>query len=167
MRTIQILGGSILGRCVQITALLVLASCGRDAKDVTREEVLALPGLELPRSTVAGYWHEVARIPCDGGPEFVPEDPIAEMYFSFDGVSAGVITLTWEPFETYQDFHGDYQLDLETKTMALSNVEGNYVPPDLQTSGQYEIIDEQLVLKMWLGTSSVAKTPRACGHRFR
>jgi hypothetical protein len=110
-----------------------------------------------------GFWHEVARIPCGGGPEFVPSDPIGELYFTASG-QAGV---TWNPFEAYVDYTGDYVADLDAGTLSISGIGGNYVPDDVDGEGLFAFEGEELVLEdMWLGSSQESADPPACGHRF-
>ncbi|WP_219908006.1 hypothetical protein, partial [Enhygromyxa salina] len=118
---------------------------------------------EPPVSPVVGYWHEVGRFPCDGGPEFVPEDPIRDFHISIRSFE-----LTWRPFESYVDYIGKYTVDDERKTLTLEGLNGNYVPNDVDPSGTYEIDGDTLVLRdMWLGASKRGKGTSGCGHRFR
>lgn len=110
-----------------------------------------------------GSWHEVGRIPCDNSPEFVPDDPINELYFT----AAGEIGVTWMPFEVYIDYVGDYVADLDTGALSISNVSGNYVPGDIDGEGLFSFEGDELVLQdMWLGSSQGSMDPPACGHRF-
>jgi hypothetical protein len=114
-------------------------------------------------SPIVGYWRETARIPCDGGPAFVPEDPIRE----FVVWAAGAIRVTWRPFETYHDYHGDYQLDLDKQLINISNLDGNYVPTDIDHRGRFVMQKHTLILEdMWLGSSRDGRQPPACGRRF-
>ena len=129
-----------------------------------RPALPVVPSKTNPIETpLSGWWFEVARIPCDGGPEFTPDDPIHE----FIVWQVGSFRVTWRPFETYVDFHGDYQLDLDDGRIRLSALAGCYVPPDVDKEGVFEMDGEELVLKnLWLGSSRRSKDPPACGHRF-
>ena len=115
-------------------------------------------------SPVVGYWRETARIPCDGSPEYVPVDPIREFFVW----AAGSFRLTWEPFETYHDFHGSYRLDLDNALIHITEIDGNYLPVDLDPRGRFGGTNNTLVLEgMWLGSSrNAVGQPPACGHRF-
>jgi hypothetical protein len=117
-------------------------------------------------SPVVGRWREIARIPCDGDPEYVPDDPILEFIVS----AAGSFSLTWVPFETYHDFRGNYRLDPDNALIHLSNLDGNYVPVDLDPRGRFVGTRPRTTLLlegMWLGSSRDAVgQPPACGHRF-
>jgi hypothetical protein len=114
-------------------------------------------------SPIVGYWRETARIPCNGGPAFVPDDPIRE--FVID--ATGVIRITWDPFETYHDYHGDYQLDLDKQLINISNLDGNYVPTDVDHRGRFVTKKRTLILEdMWLGSPRNGREPSACGHHF-
>lgn len=129
------------------------------------------------RSPVDGEWREVARIPCDGGEEFVPLDPIGELILLGD-----FIRLTWDAFETNVDYRGSYKFDADAGTITLYDLEGSDVPNDVDGSGRFEITtglwqspmrkepveSQMLVLRdMWLGTSHNNQGQgAACGHRF-
>ncbi len=112
-----------------------------------------------------GFWREVGRIPCGGGPEFVPIDPINELFFT----ASGSLGVTWTPFEIYIDYTADYVADLDTGTLSLANasIGGNYVPADIDGEGLFSFEGDELVLEdMWLGSSQGSMDPPACGHRF-
>ena len=88
-----------------------------------------------------------------------------ELIFRADGS----MSATWMPFEIYKDYWGNYSIDLESGTFELSGVSGNYVPPDLDPSGSFEIDENgSLILKdIWLGSYRWGeKSPPNCGHRF-
>ncbi|MFV8749638.1 hypothetical protein ACNOYE_03690 [Nannocystaceae bacterium ST9] len=110
-----------------------------------------------------GYWHEVARIPCGGGPEFAPSDPINELYFT----AAGEVGVTWTPFEVYVDYTADYVAALDAGTLSITDPGGNYVPGDIDGEGLFSLVGGELVLEdMWLGSSQGSVEPPGCGHRF-
>ena len=110
-----------------------------------------------------GTYSEVARIPCDDGPEFVPSDPIRELRFWANGS----FEVTWEPFEIYVDYWGDYVHDLDTGALTMTPTGGNYVPDDVEGAGTVSFEANQIVMTdMWLGTSQNPVEPAGCGHRF-
>jgi hypothetical protein len=110
-----------------------------------------------------GFWHEVTRIPCGGGEEFVPSDPINEIYLT----ASGEIGVTWMPFEVYIDYTGDYVADLDAGTLSVVVLGGNYVPDDIDGEGLFSFDGDVLVLEdMWLGSSQGSEDPPGCGHRF-
>jgi len=114
---------------------------------------------------LVGNWREAAQLPCSGSGEKLPAEPMWELIFRADGSMSG----TWKPFEIYKDYWGKYRYDLQSGMFELSEVSGNYVPPDLDPSGSFEIDKNgDLILKdMWLGGYQWGeKTPPNCGHRF-
>lgn len=115
-------------------------------------------------SALVGYWRETKRIPCGGGRPYVPIDPIRE----FVVWAAGGVGVTWRPFENHHDYHGDYQLDSGQQLVHFTNLQGSYVPRDIDPRGQFVRRGNTLILKdMWLGSSSDALgQPPACGHHF-
>jgi len=60
------------------------------------------------------------------GTSFVPVHLIEELVFDADGT----FTVTWFPFEVYKDYWGPYTYDLETGSIHLTALDGNYIPPD-------------------------------------
>jgi hypothetical protein len=111
-----------------------------------------------------GYYTEVARIPCGGGPEFQPSDPIGELVFT----ASGEIRVTWTPFEIYVDYWGTYTHDLDTSALSILPTGGNYLPDDIDGEGSFSFEGDELVLHdIWLGTSQSPVEPTACGHRFQ
>jgi len=112
---------------------------------------------------LVGYWREAARLPCGGGPEIDPPDRINELVFHADGR----IQVTWNPFEIYVDYWGQYQYEVGSGALTITGVAGNYVPTDLDGDGTATVTGTDLVLAdMWLGTSSTGTGAPACGHRF-
>lgn len=102
-----------------------------------------------------GNWHEAAQIPCDGGPEIAPAQPIGELAF----FAGGEINVTWTPFEVYVDYWGHYELDLDAGTLTFGGIGGNYVPTDIDGEGRLELKDGDLLLEdMWLGSPQGATT---------
>jgi len=110
-----------------------------------------------------GTRSEVAQLPCDGGDERVPAEPIRELLF----FSNGRFNVTWEPFELYVDYWGDYTFDPETSALSMTITGGNYVPDDFDGEGNVTFESGQVVLRdMWLGSPQNGGSGPACGHRF-
>ncbi|MEO7177555.1 MAG: hypothetical protein ABIW83_01810 [Allosphingosinicella sp.] len=62
-------------------------------------------------------------------------------------------SVTFQPFETYQDYWGSYTFDPATKRIRLTVAGGNFVPPDLDLEGEAELVDGRLRLKgLFLGS---------------
>jgi hypothetical protein len=111
-----------------------------------------------------GHWGEEAQFVCDSEEEVPPEEPIRELAFQADGT----FSVTWMPFEVYEDYWGTYEYDLVEGTLDLVVSGGNYVPDDVDGSGSFSF-DEQgrLVLPdIWLGSRHGGTAPTNCGHRF-
>jgi hypothetical protein len=113
---------------------------------------------------LVGQWHEDSQLACEGGEEIVPEEPILEMVFRADGT----FSVTWYPFEVYEDYWGTYTYDPAAGTLTFEVENGNYVPDDLDLSGTFALDEQgQLILgDMWLGTPMDSDAPVGCGHRF-
>lgn len=62
-------------------------------------------------------------------------------------------SVTFTPFETYQDYWGTYSFDPATKAIRLKVEGGNFVPPGLDLEGEAELTEGRLRLKgMFLGS---------------
>lgn len=62
-------------------------------------------------------------------------------------------SVTFTPFESYQDYWGSYSFDPATKQLRLKVEGGNFVPPHLDLEGEAELADGRLRLKdMFLGS---------------
>ncbi len=142
------------------TTFMITADVQDGLATVTGEVFVYVPELH----PLIGLYTEVARIPCGGGPEFVPSDPIGELVFT----ASGEARVTWTPFEVYVDYWADYTHDLDTSALSIMPTGGNYVPDDVDGEGSFEFQGEELVLHdIWLGTSQNPVEPAACGHRFQ
>jgi hypothetical protein len=113
---------------------------------------------------MVGIWHEVGQTPCEGGAETLPAPGIGELWFKANGE----VLVTWQPFEVYVDYWGTYTFDLATGAISIAVDGGNYVPPDVDGEGTFEISgDGSLVLSdMWLGSAQDFMGEPACGQRF-
>lgn len=115
------------------------------------------------RNPLRGYRSEVMQIPCDGSDERPPIFPIRELVFH----TYGVFEVTWEPFELYVDYWGNYVFDLDTGALSMTITGGNYVPTDFDGDGYVTFEGDQIVLHdIWLGSPRDGYNPGACGHRF-
>jgi len=81
----------------------------------------------------------------------------------------GTYDVTWDPFEAYRDYWGDYTFDLNTGEISLTQTGGNYVPADVDGEGSFQLdASGDLILEsIWLGTSMDGTEAVSCGHRFR
>lgn len=110
-----------------------------------------------------GVWREVDRQLCT-------EDTFTEsgvLIYEFIIAANGRFSVSWEPFEVYVDYVGEYTIDGENLT--LDDEPYNYNPFDFQGNGMWYVDDEgRLVLDgIWLGTSPFGgDDPPACAHRF-
>ena len=101
---------------------------------------------------LAGTWHETGRIPCgDKSPNRIVavKDGIRE----FEVNAVGTFSVTWHPFESYRDYWGGYQFDLDKRTVSFSIKSGNRFPIGFIGEGTYAVQpDGTLVLQdLWLG----------------
>jgi len=111
-----------------------------------------------------GKWMEKAQTTCDSSVEVVSSTPIGELDFRKDGT----FSVTWHPFETYRDYWGDYEYNLQSGVIELNVTGGNYIPQRLDTSGKI-LIDgsEKLILKgVWLGHPQRSQDSINCGYIF-
>ena len=121
-------------------------------------------GSDLTESIV-GSWHEEARFDCATGAELPAEPaPIGEIVFT----DVGTFSVTWTPFEWYEDYEGAYVVDSEAGTIEMTVMGSNYLPADTDLAGSYYIDGEgKLVLEdIWFGTDANATATPACGHRL-
>jgi len=113
---------------------------------------------------LAGIRTEEVQFGCGTEEEIVPEEPIGELRFRADGT----FSVTWAPFEIYQDYWGTYEYDPAQGTLDLVVTGGNYIPDDVDGTGLFSFDEEgRLILSdMWLGSPHDATGPANCGHRF-
>jgi hypothetical protein len=89
-------------------------------------------------------------------------EPVRELEFRPENR----FSVTFMPFETYQDYWGSYDFDSATKRLKLTVEGGNFVPPSLDLEGEAELSDGRLRLKdLFLGSRDGA--PRSgCTYVF-
>lgn len=154
-------------------------SVGTEVEDGTRIEVRAssLMGLRTIQEEVTvfsrdsnpliGTWQEVGQIGCESGDEMRVEMPIRELIFSSDGS----LRVTWNPFEAYVDYAGQYRL-LGDGGIRIAPRRINYLPPDFEGEGDFQIDEEgRLILEgVWLGRpagfAAGQSSHARCGHIF-
>jgi hypothetical protein len=138
----------------------------------TRFEVTATIGSTTLRTTISvpqppddprlvGHWHEIRRVDCDGSP-ITGFDTIGDLQLDADGA----LQATWQPFERYVDYWGQFQADQETGAFTFEISGGNVVPTDPDRSGTYTIESGELHFRdLYFGTHDGPPTP-ACEHVF-
>jgi hypothetical protein len=100
---------------------------------VVAKDEIVLTGRYTQRSLEGCHAHEPVR-----ELEFRPENRFS---------------VTFMPFETYQDYWGSYSFDPATKQIRLKVEGGNFVPPSLDLEGEAELVEGRLTLKgIFLGS---------------
>jgi hypothetical protein len=105
---------------------------------------------------LTGHWAQRGLEGCTA-----PE-PVRELVFAPENR----FSVTFMPFETYQDYWGTYRFDPATKRLSLTVEGGNFVPPNLDLDGEAELADGRLRLTgLYLGSRDGA--PRSgCAYVF-
>lgn len=70
-----------------------------------------------------------------------PGSHIEELIFSADGT----FSVTWQPFESYKDFWGEYDFEAETGQLDFDAKAGNFIPSDVK-DGKIKLSDTSLNL---------------------
>lgn len=113
-------------------------------------------------SPLVGTWREVGQLTC-GGQEIEPSAPFEELIFHANGR----FSLTWFPFELYQDYWGTYHYRPETGDLTLTIEGGNYLPDGTDMNGRavFPTIDRLRLEELFLGypLNHDSETP-VCGH---
>ncbi|HEU4557392.1 MAG TPA: hypothetical protein VFS20_06060 [Longimicrobium sp.] len=136
------------------TQFLVHAVVGRDT---ARQIVYVVDPRPNP---LAGTWGETAPARCT--PAAGGLEPVRELVFRRNGR----FTVTFMPFETYNDYWGRYTYDHATGALKMQIERGNRVPPDADLEGTARVVDKHLVLEgMWLGQPT-SEQPRTCTYTF-
>ncbi|HRD28177.1 MAG TPA: hypothetical protein PLO65_07750 [Caulobacter sp.] len=76
---------------------------------------------------LTGFWKEVGDADCPLG-----SPSIMELHF----LPGGKFELTWQPFERYVDYWGDYSFDPGTGAVTFRPTGGNHVPGDADWEGR-------------------------------
>jgi hypothetical protein len=114
-----------------------------------------------------GRWQEVAQVPCAGaaaGAAAAKPLLIQELELHPDGT----FSVTWQPFERYQDYWGDYRVEGVDGGLRLTVSGGNHVPEELDLDGtlRLDAAGEMTFEGIFLGKRT-DEAPVVCGHRFR
>jgi len=113
---------------------------------------------------IIGIWTEDMQFSCENFSQVAPLTPIEEIQFEDDGTFG----VTWEAFETYVDYWGNYTYDETAGTLVLEVTGGNYTPPDLDLDGTITIDDENRIIlaDFWFGSKKGEAEDALCGHRL-
>jgi hypothetical protein len=85
-----------------------------------------------------GNWTQVSELACDGGFPFPTFTPIVSLTFNGDRT----FSVTWTPFEVYQDYWGFYAFDQPPGHLTMGIRHGNYVPDSFVGDGTYTITEK-------------------------
>jgi hypothetical protein len=133
----------------------VRAVMGRDT--AVREVHVVDPRL-VP---VVGTWQQAQAAECASG-RLLRLERVRELVFRRDGR----FTVTFTPFETYNDYWGRYTWDAATRALSMWFEGGNRVPEGLDLNGTAHVANGGLELKdMWLGQPN-STTPEVCTYVF-
>ncbi|KCZ57110.1 hypothetical protein [Hyphomonas chukchiensis] len=116
--------------------------------------------IDLPAGAgpLVGTWRQRA--------EDCPQaEPVREFVFQAEGQ----FSVTWAPFESYQDYWGTYAFDPESERLVLQVEAGNHIPSDTELAGKVDLAGDVLDLgELFLGTPPALLRPacRAPFHRF-
>ena len=133
----------------------ISARIGRDT--VSAEFVV----VDADAMVLTGYWTEVGDAECP-----VSAVPLRELHLK----AGGQFEVTWQPFETYVDYWGDYQFDPATGAISFTPTGGNYRPTDADLTGRAVIGADGLLRlsDLFFGSSrSGGASPSACGLVFK
>lgn len=117
-------------------------------------------GVVVPANVpLAGTWHEVERLACDGGAQQTSQ-PVNELVLTADGA----FQVTWVPFERYVDYWGTWSTGASA-AFSLVRTGGNAAPVGFDGEGRWALDGGRLTLtELFLGTSGPGEP--ACGHVF-
>ena len=116
---------------------------------------LVLNVYEAKANPLIGFWVQEKDETCE------PGSRIRELIFNADGT----FSATWMPFETYKDYWGEYEYDLETSVLTLKPRRGNHIP-DTVKSGKIKLENGTLtpLEGMSFGTNGQGKS---CSSPFK
>jgi hypothetical protein len=138
--------------------LTITYRVGRNAQSVRR----SVPIVAKDAFVLTGRRSQKAVEGCPG------LDPIGELEFTADGRFA----VTWQPFETYQDYWGTYRLDPGTGALSMTVDGGNNKPGGLDLEGKVRItpggalVLEDMYLGQPSGRGAFLPEPGACRYTF-
>jgi len=147
-------GGAVVGNTFEVRATL------GDGREVAEQVSIVQRG----EGSLVGTFHEVARVPCGGGAEAPPANPVLLLRF-FGG---GRFHLAFVPFEARYDYEGSYTHDAESGALSMEARELNYLPQDVELEGTVIFDgDSRIRLRdMWLGSSPANSETPSCEHVF-
>ena len=91
---------------------------------------------------LVGIWRQ-------DGSDCPPESAVRELVFS----GAGVMSVTWTPFETYKDYWADYTFDPASGAFSFDVDGGNQIPEDIISEGAARLEGDRLIFDgVFLGT---------------
>jgi hypothetical protein len=111
---------------------------------------------------LVGQWMQIA-VPCKQRKQ--PAELIEEVIFGRDNH----FSVTWKPFETYEDYWGRYTYDSRSHAVSMTIEGGNNIPSDTRLEGSVRrVAGDMLELRgVSFGTNLGAQAPRNCPLRFR
>lgn len=103
-------------------------------------------------SPIVRRWTEKTPSACQAATGDVSAPQLRELVFKGDGK----FSVTWMPFETYEDYWGTYSFDPATEVLILTVSGGNHIPKDARLRGNVHFGADGMMLMsdMLLGTSS-------------
>jgi hypothetical protein len=120
----------------------VTAKVARQSDGITFPSTVSIPVYVFTQQSnpLVGYWTEVKQFACGTGIEVIPEDPILELRLRADAK----FDVTRNPFETYHDYQGFYEYDLQEGTIKLNaDAEHSfYLPKDIDNRGTFSFNDQ-------------------------
>lgn len=138
------------------TAVMIQA---RTPAGTARTAVTIAANDEAP---LAGRYSQT-EVTCSGP---APRQPVRELRFSADGR----FSVTWTPFETYEDYWGDYAVAPDGRTLTLTITGGNRVPEgERRLGGTFELRpgERRLILNgLDLGDGGASAPGQACRYVF-
>ncbi len=97
--------------------------------------------IDMSKHLVAGNWRQTGITCPDQDP--TGGAPLNELIFN----ARGGFKATWQPFESYVDYWGDYVFDPATGAITLKPTGGNHVPGDATLSGTVTVTGNEMRTK--------------------